>query len=263
MKELLAAFDLETVPQLSLGTAALLIFGACALLALVRGILRILLGSLVLCASGYAAYLAWVHAPVVAPGGDFHWVSFVPPAIVGILVFVVLRKLMRFLARPGGEPEAGENRPTLRRRAFVLLFSLLPASLLSAAGAAVLRNAGSVAEIRRFAGDEEESGRSAFLAALKGSIDRHLPSAWLAALDPLADDARVTLAKLVALGDSAPPPKAIPVLEEPQIRSLIENDERLRALARSGRYADILRDPRLDRVVADPDLRRMLEDLRL
>ncbi len=82
-------------------------------------------------------------------------------------------------------------------------------------------------------------------------------------IDPLAEEARVTLAKLIALGDNAPPPKAILVMGEPEIRSLILHDVKLRELAKQKRYADILRDPRLDHVMANPDLKKMLADLHL
>lgn len=264
MKEILAALDLETIPQLSLGTAALLIFGACALLVVARGIFRILFGSLVLCASGFAAYLTWKNTPLMTRDGSLHWVSFVPAALVGILVLLLLRWIMRFLSRPfgrGDEGEPGKRSPL--RWAMALLFSLIPTAVLWIGGATAIRSIGSVAEIRRFADGDSVTDRSAFFAALKSAIDKSLPEAWFRKIDPLSDDARVTLAKLIALGDSAPPPKAIPVLEEPQIRSLIEHDPQLRALAKAGRYADILRDPRLDHVMADPDLSAMLAGLQL
>jgi hypothetical protein len=90
-----------------------------------------------------------------------------------------------------------------------------------------------------------------------------LPAEWFRNFDPLADQARVTLAKLIAAGDSGTPPKAILVMEEPELRDLILHDPELRALARDRRYADILRDPRLDHVMANPDLKRLLGDLRL
>lgn len=264
MKELLAALDLETIPQLSLGTAALLIFGACALLVIVRGIFRILFGSLVLCASGFAGYLTWKNTPLMTQDGSFHWVSFVPAAIVGLVVLLLLRWIMRFLAKPLGRKEEGEPaRRSPLRWVVTLLFSLIPTSVLWVGGATALRSVGSVAEIRRFADGDAATDRSAFLAALKSAIDKTLPEGWFKKIDPLSDDARVTLAKLIALGDSEPPPKAIPVLEEPQIRSLIEHDPHLRSLARSKRYADILRDPRLDNVIADPDLSAMLAGLNL
>ncbi len=253
MKEFLAALDLDTIPQVSLGTAALLIFAACALLAMLRGFVRMLLGSLVLCGSGFAGYAVWRHAPGL---------PIAVPVLAGAVVLLLLRFVLRFATKPfGGKDEEKQRSPV--RRAFTLLFSLVPASLLSFAGAAALRNAGSVAEIRRFVDGTESHGRTAFLAELKAVIDRALPVDWFKDIDPLSDEARVTLAKLIAMGESGQPPKAIPVMEEPEIRALIEGDPQLRELARSKRYADILRDPRLDHVVADPDLRRMLAGLDL
>jgi hypothetical protein len=270
MKEILAALDLETIPQISLGTAALLIFAACALLAMLRGFLRMLLGSLVLCASGFVAYGTWRHTPAIAGnlgGAETPWISVAAPLVAGFATLLVLRLVMRFIARPAGKNGseiAAENRRSPVRWAFTLLFSLIPAAVLWFSGATALRNIGSVAEIRRFVdGEEGSSTRSVFLAELKSAIDRALPQDWFEKVDPLSDEARVTLAKLIALGDASPPPKAIPVMEEPELRSLIANDPGLRELARAGRYADILRDPRLDHVMANPDLRRLLSNLRL
>lgn len=270
MNDLLAALDLQSIPQISLGTAALLIFGACASLAVLRGLLRILFGSLILCLSGFAAFFAWRHAPAMASGFttyEMPWLSIAAPALAALVTFLLLRLLMRFIARPLGEPDqevAGDNRKSPVRWAMTLLFSLIPAALLWFTGATALRNVGSVAEIRRFVdGPDVSPARSAFLAELKASIDRTLPVHWFARFDPLAGQARVTLAKLIALGDSAAVPKAIPVLEEPELRTLILHDPELRALAKAGRYADILRDPRLDHIIANPDLKKLLENLHL
>jgi hypothetical protein len=263
VKELLAALDLETIPQVSLGTAALLIFGACAVLAVVRGLLRIFAGSLVVFLSGFAAYLTWRHAPVIELAGG-PWIA---PAIVGLVVFFLLRAVLHFAVRPFGKKgeEAGEAQKRSPKRWLVTsLFSLIPASLLWFTGAAALRNIGSVAEIRRFVdGEHGTTPPLAFVAELKETINRVLPEGLFQGIDPLSDDARVTLAKLIALGDSGPPPKAIPVMEEPEIKALIQHDPKLRELAKQKRYADILRDPRLDHVMANPDLKKLLADLRL
>lgn len=265
MKELLAALDLQSIPQVSLGTAALLIFGACASLAVLRGLLRILVGTLIVCASGFAAYLAWRHAPGLT-GHAQSWMSIAAPLVAGFATLLALRAILRFAVRPWGKPNeeiAGENRKSPVRWAFTLLFSLVPAALLWFSGATALRNVGSVAEIRRFIeGKDRTSEFSQFLAELRTAIDRALPQDWFGGIDPLADNARVTLAKLIALGQESPP-KAIPVMEEPEIRDLILNDPRLRQLAAERRYADILRDPRLDAVMEDPDLRQLLANLRL
>jgi len=263
VKELLAALDLETIPQVSLGTAALLIFGACAVLAVVRGLLRIFAGSLVVFLSGFAAYLTWRHAPTIEiPGGP--WIA---PVIAGAVVFFILRAVLHFAVRPFGkknEDTADAPKRWPKRWLVTSLLSLIPTGLLWFTGATALRNIGSVAEIRRFVdGDHGTTPSLAFVAELKETINRVLPEGLFQDIDPLADEARVTLAKLIALGDNGPPPKAIPVMEEPEIRALIQHDPKLRELAKQKRYADILRDPRLDHVMANPDLKRMLADLRL
>ncbi len=264
MKELLAALDLESIPQVSLGTAALLIFGACASLAVLRGLLRILAGTVILCASGFAAHLAWRHGPAL-PGHDLPGFSAALPLVTGIAAFFLLRAILKFVVRPFGKPNeevAGANRRSPLRWAFTLFFSLVPAALLWFTGAAALRHFGSIAEIRNFAGNPAgPHPRSSFLAALKDTIDRAMPENWFLGIAPFSDDARVTLAKLIAAGDA--PPKAIPVMEEPEIRALILEDEKLRRLAKAGRYADILRDPRLDYIMENPDLRKMLAGLEL
>lgn len=264
VKEILAALELDAIPQVSLGTAALLIFAACGILAVLRGFLRLLTGSLILCASGFAGYMSWRHVP---PGAaeNLPWLPVVVSAVVGSLVFLTLRRILRFATRPFGRTndDGPEPRRSVMRRALTLLFSVIPTSLLWFTGAAALRNFGSVAEIRRFVDGPDAHGRAVFMAELKSAIDKAVPSDWFGKIDPLADEARVTLAKLIALGDSSAPPKAIPVMEEPEIKALVSGDPKLRALAKAGRYAEILRDPRLDNVVEDPDLRKLLADLRL
>lgn len=270
MNDFPATLDLQSIPQVSLGTAALVIFAICTGLSMLRGLARVFFGSLIVCASGFAGYHAWCHAPALASGltgWRMPWLSFVAPVVATLATFLLLRLLMRFITRPFGKEFSGFAAPKRRspaRWAITLLFSLVPTSLLWFTGATALRKFGSVAEIRRFVeGTEESQAGSAFLAELKTSIDGVLPAEWFRNFDPLADQARVTLAKLIAAGDSGTPPKAILVMEEPELRDLILHDPELRALARDRRYADILRDPRLDHVMANPDLKRLLGDLRL
>src|SRR5690606_21291252 len=129
------------------------IFGACAGLVVLRGLFRILAGSVILCAGGFAAYFAWRHAPAL-PGHDLPGFTTVLPVAAGLAVFLVLRVVLKFVVRPFGK-RAGDggraSRRTPLRWAFSLLFSLLPASLLWFAAAAALRHFGAIAEIRNFA----------------------------------------------------------------------------------------------------------------
>jgi hypothetical protein len=270
MNDFLAALDWQSLPQVSLGTAALVIFAICTALAMLRGVARMLFGSLIVCASGFAGYQAWCHAPAQVgrlTGWDLPWLSLAAPVVAALVTFSLLRLLMRLVTRPFGDekPEsAAGKRRSPARWALTLLFSLVPTSLLWFTGATAVRKFGSVAEIRHFVeGPDDSQAGSAFLAELKTAIDGVLPADGFRNFDPLADQARLTLAKLIAAADSGTPPKAIPVMEEPELRDLILHDPELRALARDRRYADILRDPRLDHVVANPDLKKLLGNLEL
>ena len=77
-----------------------------------------------------------------------------------------------------------------------------------------------------------------------------------------AEDQQGTLAKLISSADD-PAPKAIAVLEVPEMRAIILGDPELRQLAREGRYSEILRDPRLDTMLENDNLREVLKDLDL
>lgn len=259
---------MESVPNISLGTAALLIFGAIASLAMLRGLLRIFWGTLVLCLSGLAAFVAWQHAPALArqfPGRELSFLSWLLPVVAFGLALVLLRSTARALFAPLRQPNeenAEKNRRSPVRWALTLLFSLVPTALLWFGGATLLRHAGSVAEIRSFVDSGDLPDHTLFLARLKKSIDQAIPADWFSTVDPLAEQARVKLAKLISVADS-PPPKAIPVLEEPEIRDLILSDPELRRLARAGRYSEILRDPRLDRYLENDNLREVLRQTEL
>lgn len=269
--DLLAALDLEQIPRISLGTAALLIFGAIASLAVLRGLLRILWGTVTVCLAGLAGFYAWKYTAVVSRGlfdRDIEWLAVVLPALAFLVTLLALRFLGRTLVHPLGTPNeetAGKNRRSPLRWATTLLFSLVPTVLLWFAGAALLRHFGSVSEIRDYVAASADSGENAqpsFLTRVKQDIEQALPENWFDNLDPLTDRSRVNLAKLISVADD-PPPKAIPVLEEEEIRRIVASDDNLRRLARQGRYAEILRDPRLDQLLENDNLRQVLAELEL
>lgn len=271
MQDQLSAISLEQIPSISLGTAALLIFGAIASLAVLRGLLRILWGTVIVCVSGLAAFFCWQHAGAWGRAfteTELPWLPFVLPAVAFLVSLIGLRFLGRFIVKPLGETNeetAAKNRRSPLRWALTLLFSLIPTALLWFTGATLLRHFGSVAEIQAYVSEvtqQPDLSKTGFLVKLKEDVEQAFPAGWFAAVDPLADEARIKLAKLISVAD-APPPKAIPVLEVPAIQELIMADEDLRQLARDGRYAEILRDPRLDTALENDDLRAVMQGLDL
>lgn len=271
MQATLSALNLDCIPQLSLGTATALIFGAIASLAVLRGLLRIIWGTAVLCLAGIAAFISWQHAHSLATHwfkSEPPWFSIALPLITFLVTFLILRALTRFVVRPWGEPDeeiAEKNRRSPIRWAITLLLSLIPTSLLWFTGATLVRHAGSIAELRTYTEEvakEPISNHTAYLAKLKKDIESTIPSSWFTLVDPSSSDLRLNLAKLISSADD-PAPKAIAVLEVPEMRELILGDPELRQLAREGRYSEILRDPRLDRMLENDNLREVLLNLDL
>ena len=271
MQEFLSALNQESIPQISLGTAALLIFGAIASLAVLRGLMRIIWGSTVLCLAGLASFYTWQNSHALALKwfkSEPTWFSIALPLLAFLVSFFLLRTISRFLVRPLGEPNeenAEKNRRSPIRWAFTLLLSLIPTCFLWFAGATLIRHAGSFAELKTYAenlASEPVSERAVFLAKLKEDIEKAIPSDWFAGIDPISSDLRLTLAKLISSADE-PAPKAIAVLEVPEMRAIILGDPELRQLAREGRYSEILRDPRLDTMLENDNLREVLKDLDL
>ena len=262
----LAAIDLESIPQISLGTAAIVIFVTCAALILMRGLTRIFIGSLVIAASAWVGFWAWQTAPAIGvhyTGTPQPWLSIGWPLVAGLLTFVVLRMLVNFVVRPFGN--SADHPKTPIQRAIGLLFAIVPAGLLCLVGAMLLHHAGSVAEVRHFAdAPKGDTGYAQLFARLKSSVESAVPPAWIRMLDPATDRARLNLAKLIsASARDEVPPKAIVVLEEPVLRAIVVDEKDLRGLAREKRFGTLLSHPALDKALTDPRVKKALDRLDL
>ena len=249
---------MSTLPQLSLGTAALLIFGVCAGFIMLRGISRILIGTVVLALSAWLAFLAWQAAPALSVEWTGHSLAAITiglPLAVFFAAFIVIRRILTMLARPFGSPDKADAGTSFSPAwlGVRLLFSLLPASLLCLIGATILHHAGSVAEIRAYAEKSlglTESIPGAYFKSLKSSIEATLPASLLRFLDPLAEPSRIAMAKAIS-DQSAGPFKPVidPATGKPIPRAIVVESPELTRLARSGNYGDLLRHPVLTQIV--------------
>jgi hypothetical protein len=262
----------ETIPQISLGTAALVIFLICAAFVMLRGLTRMIVGTLVLGLSTWSAFLVWQ----MAPGWSFEWfgksigliTTGFPIAAFLISVFL-LRKLARSIVRPFGGPSAEErkNSSVVVRLSIRLLLALVPTTLICLIGATLVHHTGSIAEVRAFA--EKAPGVDGGAPArhthsLKSSVEALLPDSWLRFLDPLADPSRLALAKLIAAQTDSPlEPVIDPHTGLPIPRAIIVPEPELQNLAREGKFGTLLRHPLLTKALEDPKIKTLLKDLRL
>lgn len=252
----------DSIPQLSLGTAALVLFLLCAGFVLLRGLSRMIVGTLTLGVCAWLGFRVWQMAPALSFewfGKSHPWVTNGLPVLAFFLAFLILRKITNFFSSPfSGGSDRGPR--TLAGTVLRLLFALIPTSLLWLIGATVVHHAGSIAELK--ASSENTKSGQGFAEKLKSSIDSALPSSWLTALDPFADPSRLSLAKLIAAQSS---PERVPEIDpstgQPIPRAIIVEDPALQTLAREGNFSTLLRHPMLTKALADPKIQERLRDL--
>ena len=256
------SFDFLSHPNLA--TGALLIFALCALFVLLRGIARMLLGTVVLGASACLAFWVWQQAPawsikLMEKPNEF--VTTGAPIVAFIMAMWIIRSLLKLLAspfvRPGNEaPSAFTNVPIR------LFFAVFAAAGLWLIGATWVHHAGSLAEIRGFVEKNADSSKtSAYLLRMKSSVEAVLPKDWLKRLDPLTEPARVALAKLIAAESTTAAPVVIDASTgKPYPRAVVVDDAALQGLARQKDYSTLLRHPNLTRALDDPKVKRALND---
>jgi len=267
----------DTLPQISLGTAVIVIFLICALYVIVRGMVRMMVGTLVIAASAWLGFRAWE----LSPGLSIQWTGGLSPFIIHglpfaafVIAFVLLRLILQTLTRPFAERSDAhrEDRFDVRRILFRMPLLLIPTALIFLIGAVVIHHLGSLEEIRIVSAATTTGGSPAkpgYIGRLKASVSRVVPERWLSWLDPSTSPDRLNLAKLIAIqesgavGDgSALEPIMDPATGRPIPRAIIVEDPELQGLARDRSFGSLLRHPRLEQALEDPEVQRWIEMLK-
>ena len=261
----------DSIPQISLGTAVLIVVAACAGFVMLRGLTRMLVGTVVLALSSWIGFNVWQRAPSISVewfGRSLGLVTTGLPIAAFLASFVLIRRIGKAVARPFGENQDRDNTsPSVIRTAFRLLLALIPTTLICLIGATLIHHTGSIAEVRAFSEKNlgnEDATPAKFSQNLKKSVEHALPESWLRFLDPLADPSRLALAKAIAARSGAPTePVMDPDTGKPIPRAIIVDDPDLQKLAREGKFGTLLRHPLLTKALDDPKVQSLLKDLKL
>jgi hypothetical protein len=259
----------DSIPQVSLGTAALIIFGMCAGFVILRGMTRLIIGTIVLSLSAWIGYQVWQEAPKLSmawTGSYQPWIANGFPLVAFLVSFFIIRFIVKSIARPLG-PAPDEKRPrSVMMISFLLLLALVPAALLWIVGATFVHHTGAIAEVRAYS--EKNSGMKdttpdGFISRLKTSVEAALPASWLKTLDPLSEPSRIAMVKLITLQADTPlKPVIDPRTGEPIPRAIVVNPD-LQTLAREREFSTLLRHPLVTQALTDPRIRKLLHDLSL
>ena len=254
----------DSLPPLSLGTAALAIFVVCAGFVLLRGMTRMVIGTVILGLSTWIGFWVWQQTPSLASdwlGQSPAWVTTAAPILAFLVTFFLLRKIVKIITKPFGESSATATPRSLAMKGVMLLFALIPTSFISLAGITLIHHFGSVAEVKSYAGTSRgipKTPTDSFTGRLKSTIESALPTAWISALDPHTQPSRIALAKLITAQ-----PVTDPDTGKPIPRAIVIDDPELQALAREGNFGTLLRHPHLTKALADPKIQKLLRDLKL
>lgn len=255
----------DSLPQLSLGTAALVIFVVCAAFVMMRGIARMLVGTAVLAAALYAGFHVWQLAPALAMewiGKPATWFTVSLPVAAFLAAFLLLRALVKFAASPFARDREATPPSSITATIFRFAFALVPTLLVSGALAILVHHAGSVEEIRSFAEAPSDPAQPGWAERLKQALEPYLPAELLETFDPLAEPTRLALAKRIARqSGEAHLPVLDPSTGQPYPRGIVVDDPALKELARQGNFGTLLRHPLLTQALADPKVREAVRDV--
>ncbi len=266
---------MDALPQLSLGTAALVIFLLCAAYVVLRGVTRVLIGTAVFTVSIALGFFTWKEAPALS----VDWLGKSVPAFtnglplaVFVITFVAIRVALRWIASPFGEKEEkapeGKTRSGLSFTKVTILLgiALIPTFVLMTVGVGVIHHTGSVQELRQYASQQSSptaKDPKSILLELKRGIESIIPRSWLEQIDPLANQSRMAIAKLIAAGSKPElKPEIDPSTGQPIPRAIIVDDPELQQLAREQKFGALLRHPVITKALEDPEVRKLLKELK-
>lgn len=253
---------MDAFPDISLGTAALVIFVLCAGYMLIRGLLRTFVNTGIIVASAWAGFETWQIAPSLAIkwfGKPSELFSTIIPILAFIAAFLLLRKIIRFFLNPIPN-SAEDNAPNSKGQLIFRLFAtLIPAALLCLTVVIFIHHIGSISEIKSAANNQDSSSKPGLAERLKNSLTSSIPNGIMDFLDPLTSQPRLQLAKMIAANSDKPlEPVIDPSTGQPIPRAIIVDDPELKGLAQDGRFSTLLRHPLLSEAMKDPAIRRSL-----
>jgi hypothetical protein len=262
--------SIDSLPQLSLGTAVLIIFAFCAGFVLLRGITRMIIGTAVLGLSVWIGFRVWQIAPSLSmdwTGKSLVWITNGLPLAALLVSFFVIRLITNAVIRPFYNPQGNSIPGTLAGTVFRLVLALVPTSLIFAVVAIMGNHAAAIADVRASSakiGGLPDAAPAGFSQRLRSALEANFPEKWLRLLDPFTDPSRLALAKLIAAQSESPlNPVISPETGKPIPRAIIVDDPALQKLAREGKFDTLLRHPLLTKALADPKIQKLLRDLHL
>ena len=261
---------IAALPQISLGTAAVLIFAGCLTYVLLRGVGKLMVGTAILAVSVYLGFLTWQKSPEISLAVFNKSAGIITtglPIVVFVGSFILLRLALKWVANPFGNEDKDssmkDRRGLSKLRILILLgFALIPTMLVMLIAMGAIHHTASIHDLRQQV-DPQDHPDKTYMQQLKGSIEAMVPQSVLNAIDPFAERSRLALAKWVSrhTKESEPEPAIDPETGKIIPRAIIVEDAELEKLAREQKFGTLLRHPAITRALENPDIRKLVDDL--
>ena len=251
---------MENLPEISLGTAALIIFGICAGYMFLRGIVRTFLTTAFLLASVWVGFRIWQFSPTIAydlTGGNSPIITTGLPVVAALATFFILRKILGLLRNPVPDDDSDTDSGRSGGFLFRLIATLIPAILICLTAAAIIHHGSAVVELKNSIEGKNESD---IASRLNKSISAAVPEWLMDQLDPMTSAPRLELVKRIISDNKASTlePVIDPETGKPYPRAIIVDDPELQTLVSEGRFSTLLRHPLVSEAVKDPSIRKAL-----
>lgn len=242
---------MDSLPEISLGTAALIIFGCCAIYLFLRGLARTFINTALLAVSAAVGFWLWQNAPSLT----LQWteepspILFIAiPAAGFLLTYLILRKAIGLFRAPLpriSEETTPKSKFQLLSR---LLLALIPAAALCIIAALAINHFGAISEIENYAENKSPTSEHPTTTSnLRETLTSFIPPEILEKFDPSSASDQITTAKsLIAKFQNRETPAN---LSPHNITQIINEHPDLIDLIKDGHYSTLLRHPALAEAV--------------
>jgi len=248
----------------SFTTLALMLFAIIAGIAFVRGVLRLIFGTIALGIGAVAAYYVYLNAPdyIESPRGIL-----IAAITSGLVTYIAARYLIiNVLLRPF----IGDKKGSVGKVG--ALVSLIPTTVLVLVLASGFRLTGTVMEMEQLGntvtaenGEEVENG---WLAHWRQAMDNDRLARFLEKVDPFVEKGRAALVNLLISGRDKDASRELvaydkdteKIVDSPAMKKL-QSDPEIRELVESGEYVQLLQHPKVRRAVRESDLGEHLKSI--
>ena len=243
---------------------------AFAIIGFLKGLIRTALAMVCLALAGYAALWGYEHSSELT-GSWFDepnpWIPKIGAGVSGLVVFILCRKLLKFISNPFDDSDKKEKGFGFGMPAALICLAI--GLLILWGGLTGTRYIGSFAELRHTRylaqdADDKTAARDAkpWLLDIKQTLDTSTLGKWQRSTDPFYTPGHLTLCQLLVMYNHTP--TRVQMLTFPEIHKVLNNplfielafDDEMKAIVESGKPRELFKHQGILQALEENQLRK-------